>query len=122
MHHDDGENTFIENDLFQRARDQNIQEQSTREQSILEKSPREHDTHESDEQERDKAELQETEAALAKFKPGYMFYLAFSALSVLALMVSLDGTSVSVALPVRYLINITFSHEFHSLFITYTQG
>lgn len=34
------------------------------------------------------------------FKPGYRFYLAFSSLAVLALMVSLDGTSVSVALPV----------------------
>ena len=37
------------------------------------------------------------------FKPGYRFYLAFSSLAVLAMMVSLDGTSVSVALPVRLL-------------------
>ncbi|KAL9035112.1 MAG: hypothetical protein Q9214_006737, partial [Letrouitia sp. 1 TL-2023] len=36
----------------------------------------------------------------AKFKPGYGFYLAFSSLAVLAMMVSLDGTSVSVALPI----------------------
>ncbi|KAB8360571.1 hypothetical protein FH972_024311 [Carpinus fangiana] len=35
-----------------------------------------------------------------EWKPGYRFYLAFSALAVLALMASLDGTSVSVALPV----------------------
>lgn len=35
-----------------------------------------------------------------KFRPGYCFYLAFSSLAVLAMMVSLDGTSVSVALPV----------------------
>ena len=37
------------------------------------------------------------------FDPGYRFYLAFSSLAVLAMMVSLDGTSVSVALPVRLL-------------------
>lgn len=36
-----------------------------------------------------------------EWSPGYRFYLAFSALAVLALMASLDGTSVSVALPVR---------------------
>ena len=35
-----------------------------------------------------------------KFEPSYRFYLAFSSLAVLAMMVSLDGTSVSVALPV----------------------
>lgn len=40
-------------------------------------------------------------ADIDKFKPGYRFYLAFSSLAVLALMVSLDSTSVSVALPVR---------------------
>jgi hypothetical protein len=34
------------------------------------------------------------------FNPGARFYLAFSSLVVLAMMVSLDGTSVSVALPV----------------------
>ncbi|KAL3486595.1 major facilitator superfamily domain-containing protein [Aspergillus germanicus] len=33
------------------------------------------------------------------FNPGARFYLAFSSLVVLAMMVSLDGTSVSVALP-----------------------
>ena len=41
-----------------------------------------------------------------EFKPGYQFYLAFSSLTVLAMMVSLDGTSVSVALPVGR----TYSH------------
>lgn len=35
-----------------------------------------------------------------EWKPGYRFKLAFAALAVLAIMVSLDGTSVSVALPV----------------------
>ena len=39
---------------------------------------------------------------VSQFKPGYQFYLAFSSLAVLAMMVSLDGTSVSVALPVRH--------------------
>ena len=38
---------------------------------------------------------------VTKFDPGWRFYLAFSSLAVLAMMVSLDGTSVSVALPVR---------------------
>lgn len=38
--------------------------------------------------------------ASIKFNPGYRFYLAFTALAVLAMMVSLDGTAVSVALPV----------------------
>lgn len=37
------------------------------------------------------------------FKPGYRFYMAFSSLAVLAMMVSLDGTSVSVALPVCHI-------------------
>ncbi|KAI1079847.1 putative MFS multidrug transporter [Whalleya microplaca] len=35
-----------------------------------------------------------------EFKPNYGFYLAFSSLTILAMMVSLDGTSVSVALPI----------------------
>jgi MFS family permease len=34
------------------------------------------------------------------FKPGLQFYLAFSALAALSLVVALDGTSISVALPV----------------------
>ena len=34
------------------------------------------------------------------FNPGYRFYFAFTALAVLAMMVALDGTAVSVALPV----------------------
>ncbi|KAI9370387.1 major facilitator superfamily domain-containing protein [Aspergillus egyptiacus] len=34
------------------------------------------------------------------FNPGARFYMAFSSLVVLAMMVSLDGTSVSVALPI----------------------
>ena len=34
------------------------------------------------------------------FKPGLKFYLAFSALAALSLVVALDGTSISVALPV----------------------
>ncbi|KAI4721514.1 putative MFS transporter [Aureobasidium sp. EXF-10727] len=35
-----------------------------------------------------------------QFRPSRKFYLAFSVLTVLAMMVSLDGTSVSVALPI----------------------
>jgi hypothetical protein len=34
------------------------------------------------------------------FKLGMRFYLAFATLSILTLMVALDGTSISVALPV----------------------
>lgn len=40
------------------------------------------------------------DGATAPWNPGYRFYMAFSALAVLAMMVSLDGTSVSVALPI----------------------
>jgi hypothetical protein len=39
-------------------------------------------------------------AASITFDPGYRFYLAFTAIAVLAMMVALDGTAVSVALPV----------------------
>lgn len=39
----------------------------------------------------------------SRFRPAYRFYFAFSSLAVLAMMVSVDGTSVSVALPVRLL-------------------
>ena len=34
------------------------------------------------------------------FQPGTRFYLAFSVLAVLTLMVALDGTTISVALPI----------------------
>ena len=36
-----------------------------------------------------------------EFKPSLQFWLAFAPMAVLAMMVSLDGTSVSVALPVN---------------------
>lgn len=36
----------------------------------------------------------------AEFKPDWMFYAAFSSLSIVTLMVALDATSISVALPV----------------------
>ena len=36
----------------------------------------------------------------ADFKPSIRLYLAFGALAVLTLMVALDGTSISVALPI----------------------
>ncbi|KAH9809316.1 Sugar transporter [Teratosphaeria destructans] len=39
-------------------------------------------------------------ATVPVFKPGIRFYLAFSALAALSLVVALDGTSISVALPV----------------------
>ena len=37
----------------------------------------------------------------ANFKPTTKLYVAFATLSVITLMVALDGTSLSVALPVR---------------------
>lgn len=40
------------------------------------------------------------EDAVPAFQPGRRFYLAFLALAVLTLMVALDGTSLSVALPI----------------------
>ena len=38
---------------------------------------------------------------VTKFNPGRRFYLAYSSLTVLVMMVALDGSSVSVALPAR---------------------
>lgn len=40
------------------------------------------------------------EGAVPEFKPTRRFYLAFVALAILTLMVALDGTSLSVALPI----------------------
>lgn len=49
----------------------------------------------------DKAEDTETlQGEPVQFKPDVRFYLAFSALAALSLVVALDGTSISVALPV----------------------
>lgn len=42
----------------------------------------------------------ESSDAAAEFKPTARLYLAFGALAVLTLMVALDGTSISVALPI----------------------
>ena len=39
----------------------------------------------------------------ADFRPTTRLYLAFGTLAVITLMVALDGTSLSVALPVSYL-------------------
>lgn len=39
----------------------------------------------------------------SEFKPSRKLYVAFATLSVITLMVALDGTSLSVALPVRAL-------------------
>ncbi len=39
----------------------------------------------------------------AEFKPTTRLYLAFGTLAVITLMVALDGTSLTVALPVRFL-------------------
>jgi hypothetical protein len=47
--------------------------------------------------------ISKEDAAANEFNPGLRFYMSFAALAVLALMVSWDGTSVSVALPVRLL-------------------
>ena len=38
---------------------------------------------------------------VTKFNPSRRFYLAYSSLAVLVMMVALDGSSVSVALPAR---------------------
>jgi hypothetical protein len=43
-----------------------------------------------------------------EFKPTLQFWLAFIPIAVLAMMVSLDGTSVSVALPVSCMILAQF--------------
>ena len=53
----------------------------------------------------------ERQLVTASFKPGYHFYMAFSSLALLAMMASLDGTSIAVALPVRPLLPF---FEFHS--------
>ncbi|KAI6818475.1 putative MFS transporter [Hortaea werneckii] len=45
-------------------------------------------------------QMAEKEEPPVTFKPGTRFYLAFSALASLSLVVALDGTSISVALPV----------------------
>ncbi|KAI7213260.1 putative MFS transporter [Hortaea werneckii] len=45
-------------------------------------------------------QMAEKESPPVTFKPGTRFYLAFSALASLSLVVALDGTSISVALPV----------------------
>lgn len=47
----------------------------------------------------DQQPLQPSQDAV-QFHPGSRFYLAFSALAALSLVVALDGTSLSVALPV----------------------
>ena len=57
---------------------------------------------------REEHDLDMAHGSSNKFEPGYRFYLAFSSLAVLAMMVSLDGTSVSVALPVRLLRHYAF--------------
>lgn len=43
----------------------------------------------------------ESSNGVTKFNPGRRFYLAYSSLAVLVMMVALDGSSVSVALPAR---------------------
>ncbi|KAI7201504.1 putative MFS transporter [Hortaea werneckii] len=45
-------------------------------------------------------QMADKESPPVTFKPGTRFYLAFSALASLSLVVALDGTSISVALPV----------------------
>ena len=52
------------------------------------------DEHESD-------TINATSNVVTKFHPGKRFYLAYSSLAVLVMMVALDGSSVSVALPAR---------------------
>ena len=49
----------------------------------------------------------------ADFKPTKRLYLAFGTLAVITLMVALDGTSLSVALPViLFTILATFGHQY----------
>jgi hypothetical protein len=45
-------------------------------------------------------EVESESTKVEKFKPDVHFWLAFSPLTVLVVMVALDGTSLSVALPV----------------------
>ena len=44
----------------------------------------------------------------ADFRPTTRLYLAFGTLAVITLMVALDGTSLSVALPVSYLLRPSY--------------
>lgn len=44
--------------------------------------------------------VEDKEVQVVEFKPDMRFYLAFSALAGLSLVIALDGTSISVALPV----------------------
>jgi hypothetical protein len=68
-------------------------------------------------------EKNEAEAASIVFKPGYRFYIAFTALAVLAMMVALDGTAVSVALPVRILLSfISLSNSQLIAVVDYSHG
>ena len=52
----------------------------------------------------EKENLEQIKAA-AEFSPDWRFYLAFVSLAILTLMVALDATSISVALPVRHTIS-----------------
>ena len=44
----------------------------------------------------------------AEFKPTLRLYLAFGTLAVITLMVALDGTSLSVALPVGFSVYLVY--------------
>lgn len=52
--------------------------------------------------------LDTPEEVRSAFRPDWVFYLAFTSLSIIALAAALDATSVSVALPVRF--NVSFSY------------
>ena len=47
------------------------------------------------------SQLQDKRAGPPEFKPSTRLYLAFLTLAVITMAVALDGTSLSVALPVR---------------------
>ena len=66
----------------------------------LEEMPSSHDP-EDEKEERLDQDHRANVAAETEWKPGKQFYLTFSPLVALALIVSIDGTIVSVALPVR---------------------
>jgi hypothetical protein len=53
------------------------------------------------------------------FRPGTQLWLVFMTLSLVALMVSLDGSSISVALPVSALVNVLAKAQENSKLIEF---
>lgn len=68
--------------------------------SQLQTITKDEDTLDAHEPNTEKTSPDEEKNADADFKPGTRFYLAFASLMLITLMVALDGTSISVALPI----------------------